>query len=905
MTETPDSRKVRGQQIKSLFDQCLDLAAEQQIAVIAQADVPDEVKTHVAKLLRFTTDDIELTQAVVDTVQVSLDIKPVVPGMKIGAYELLRPIGEGGQGQVWLGNRSDGNFNHQAAIKLLKPMHDQKDLLRFQGERELLASLKHPNIAQLLDGGALGENRPYMILEYVEGLPLLEYGKINQFGLKKYLKCFLQICDAVSYAHSHSIIHRDIKPSNIYVTHDGTVKLLDFGIAKFIDKDDIKTQTMPVMTLAYSSPEQVTGAPVSTATDVYGLGLLLYEMLTGQRAQAVSNEVPAELMHEITQQSPVLPSHMLDSAVMKRRYQGKQLKGDLDNLILMAVRKEPERRYPSVEAMANDVKNFLDGKPLQAVGDGWLYSAKKFIGRNPMATLLTVMVLGFMVALPVIQFENQRQLEQERDKALASEAMAQEQTTIANRTTDFLISILESASPLGSQGEPINLDDVLRAAERQLAVGLDSQPVIKATLISKLASIQHQLGHHDKAVAYFLQAFELYQSKADVPGQVVALGQASLMSYFANDESAALKYQSQAETLSQQLTDIKDQAWHQVRMATIDSSLGKNQPALQLLETTLQELESRQITDPELIGRIYNELSIVTEDQDKALYYINRALDYAEALRGKMHPLYQNRLQNKGQRLKNLERYQEAEAVLLQASEQTAKLFGKDHPEYANVQAELGALYHDKGRFTEVEKIYSAAIDISFQKQGESSLNYVLQINNLAYLYEDMNQYDQAEQLYRESVRLRKKYHSNNPIRVASSQSNLARLLAKSGQFQESQKILHEIMPVFEQVNRSSLQNHITAIANLNGHQSDSQTCVLVVKKINEILPELTQLSEKSWRRMQAELWLGEMALQCHDEVLGKGLLEAAVAKAKVIYDAGSYGRQLISAQVNQLLRDK
>ncbi|GJM06116.1 MAG: hypothetical protein DHS20C09_21120 [marine bacterium B5-7] len=902
MTDEQNNRLAKGKIIKKLFDQCLDLTEQQQTELIAQSDASEAIKKHVLKLLKYSGDEVELTQAVVDSVQVSLDIKPITIGMKIGAYELVKPLGEGGQGEVWMANRTDGNFNHQVAIKFLKPVHNHTDLVRFQSERELLASLNHPNIAQLLDGGELGENRPYMILELVEGLPVLDYCQQKNFNLKQYLTCFLQICDAVSYAHSHSVIHRDIKPSNIYVTHDGTVKLLDFGIAKFIHKDEIKTQTLPIMTLAYSSPEQVTGGPVSTATDIYTLGLLMYEMLTGQRAQAVISDVPAEMIHEITEQIPTLPSQLVRKIKIKRSYGRRQLQGDLDNLILMALRKEPERRYATVAAMAKDIENYLDGKPLVAVGDSWYYSINKFLSRNPTGTALSALVLAFMVALPLMMFNNQKQLKVERDKALIAQSEAQEQTTIANRTTDFLVNILESASPLGHQGEPINLDDVLASAERQLAVGLDEQPKIKATLLGKLAGIQHQLGNNEQAVKHYQTVLQVFENENNAAGQAFALGQLAVMSFFANNEAEAMAYRDRANQLSQYIEDNKDLAWHQARMATLANYLNEDAYVVELLTQTLRDLEQARIDDPALLGRIYNELSIATDDDEIGLGYISQALEFAETLNGKMHPLYQNRNLNKAMRLKDLERYEEAEAVFLEVRKDTLKLFTHEHPTYSSALAELGALYHDKGRFNEVEEIYLEAIDISKKVSGVKSLNYVLQINNLAYLYEDMGRFEQAELLYRESVQLRQTHFSGNPIRVASSQSNLARLLAKRGQFAESQAIIDEIIPVFNVNKRSNRQNEITAIANLIKNEPSQELCQTAIQAINSIIPEVEKLSSQSWRRMQSELWLGEMALKCQDLALAKSLITAAKDKAAVIYVAGSDGQKIIQSKTDQLL---
>jgi len=902
-SEDKGSKQNRGLQIKQLFDQCLDLPKAEQIQLIQDAEVPEDVKNHVKKLLSFTAEEMNLTKAVIDSVQVGLDIKPITVGLNIESYHLVQPLGEGGQGEVWLAERTGDDFHHQVAIKFLKPVHNQKELERFRSERELLASLKHPNIAQLLGGGELADNRPYMIIEYVEGLPLLEYCKENNFNLIEYLNCFLQICDAISYAHSHSVIHRDIKPSNIVVSNDGTVKLLDFGIAKFMDKDDVKTQTLPMMTLAYSSPEQVTGAAVSTASDVYALGLLLYEMLVGQRAQAVCSDAPAELIHEITQQTPIAPSLLIKKIDFNRSYDNKQLKGDLDNLILMAIRKEPNRRYSTVAAMADDIRNYLDGRPLFAVGDSWAYRVKKFVIRNPIVTLLSVTVLIFMVTLPMVLLNNQHQLKQERDKAVLAQEKAQQQSVIANRTTDFLVDILESASPLANKGEAINLDDVLASAERQLSVGMDNQPEIKATLMAKLASIQHHLGHHDVAVKHYKTVLDIYQKQQNISGQVFALGQLAIMSNFADNETESLSYQQQAQSLSNQLTDVSELAWHRARMATLANNMDKGGKSIEaLLTESLHELESKQIDNPALFGRLYNELSLLTSDKLKALEYINEALKYAEKLNGRMHPLFQIRQLNKVQRLKNLNRYDEAEAVLLTAKKEVKKLFTTEHSEYASVIAELGSLYHDKGKFSEAEPVYKEAIQISLKLEGEKSLSYVLQLNNLAYLYEDFGQLELAEPMYRKSIELRKKYHSANLMRVASSEGNLARLLAKMGQYSQSQQMMQFVKQTYQNNNRSNTLNTLTEIANVIQPLSESGDCQLGMQMLRQLLPKIQQMSTLSWRRMHSELWLGELANYCQANELAEALLLAAKQKATVIYAEQSDGQNIIFNKVENLI---
>lgn len=889
------------QSIKELFDQCIDLSPDQRIKHLDDLSISDAVKSHVLNLLHHDSVDVDLTQAVVNSVQVSLDVKPLNPGMQVGQYQLVKNIGEGGQGEVWLAERAGGDFNHQVAIKFLKPVHEQHELARFRAERELLASLKHPNIAQLLDGGELEDARPFMVIELIEGLPLLAYAQKHQFTLKQYLTTFLQICDAISYAHSYSVIHRDIKPSNIYVTHDGTVKLLDFGIAKFIDKNDIKTETLPMMTLAYSSPEQVTGAPVSTATDVYALGLLLYEMVTGRRAQAQYTDVPAEMIKEITQETPTTPSVALKD-IKTHSLNTKDVQGDLDNLILMAVRKEPERRYATVKGMANDVKNYLDGKPLTAVGDSWSYRSKKFITRNPVITLLTTTVVAFLIALPLVLIMNQQQLTQERDKAILAQKEAQEQNIIASRTTDFLVNILESASPLGHQGEEVKLSDVLASAERQLAVGLDEQPKIKATLLSKIASIHHHLGKTEKSVEHYKNILKIYQSENDLPGQLATLGQLVVMSNFANQQDAAVEYKAQAETIKFQVNDLKQRAWHEARMATLSNQLNDKSNVESQLLITLDELIVNEVNDIELLGRIYNELSISAKDPNQALEYNLKALSYAEQMHGKMHPLYLNRLKNLANRYKRLEYYDDAERVLIDLIKKSEKLFTKTHPSYGSATAELGALYHDKGRFSEVELYYKEAMNISESLTGKESLSYVLEVNNLAYLYEDMGRYQDAEPLYRESIALREKYHAQSPVRIASSKGNLARLLAKLNRHQESKDILQEIMPIYEQQKMSNRQNKITQIANLIGTKPGNEQCQQANTKIKAILTDVQKQSVKSWRRMYNEMWLGEMAFTCKDYELAEPLLKATLAMSDTIYTDNSDGQIRIQTKVKSLL---
>jgi eukaryotic-like serine/threonine-protein kinase len=332
------------------------------------------------------------------------------PGMQIGSYTLIRELGHGGMGTVYLAERSDGQFRHQAAMKVIGiDLSDGGQVRRFLKERQILARLDHPAIARLLDGGVTSGNRPWFLLEYVDGAKIDKFCREQQLTVRARLELFLQVCGAVEYAHQNLIVHRDIKPANILVASDGRtglhqVKLLDFGIAKLLadheelDETGEHTRTSRLLTLDYASPEQARGEPCSTRTDIYSLGTVLYEMLAGRHPLGTAQDSPRETARRLQETEPARPSeaavHAPDRGV---------LRGDLDRIVLVAMQKDPARRYSSVEAFAADIHRYLDGFPVSARGDSFRYRATKFIRRNRTlvgaAALLILIVAGNIAAL--------------------------------------------------------------------------------------------------------------------------------------------------------------------------------------------------------------------------------------------------------------------------------------------------------------------------------------------------------------------------------------------------------------------------------------------------------------------------------------------------------------------------
>ena len=315
-------------------------------------------------------------------------------GTRIGPYLILREIGHGGMGAVYLAERDDEHYRQQVAIKLIKPgVGGEAVRKRFRNEMQILADLNHPNVARLLDGGETADGVPYLVMEYVEGRPLDAFCEEQQLAIEDRLQLFATVCTAVQYAHQHLVIHRDIKPSNILVTSEGLPKLVDFGIAKLLDQDraNVTATALPFMTPDYASPEQVRGEAVTTATDIYSLGVVLFELLTGCRPYRLKTGVSHEIARAICDEEPQRPST-----------RQKRLHSDLDNIVLMAMRKEPQRRYPTAEQFAEDIRRHLRGLPVRARADTFGYRAGKFIRRHKFgvaaAAVITLTLLIGIVA---------------------------------------------------------------------------------------------------------------------------------------------------------------------------------------------------------------------------------------------------------------------------------------------------------------------------------------------------------------------------------------------------------------------------------------------------------------------------------------------------------------------------
>ncbi|WP_456375908.1 tetratricopeptide repeat protein [Thiolapillus sp.] len=438
-------------------------------------------------------------------------------GHTVGNYLIHHCLGHGGMGVVYLASRDDGIHEQKVALKIL-PDHYEPDLcLRFHQERRILAQLEHPGIARLLDGGNLPDGHPFYVMDYVQGMPIDKYCECNELSVCQILGLFINVCRAVHYAHQNLIVHRDIKPGNILVTDKGEIKLLDFGIAKLLNANnpaqssDMTVMRQSMVTPSYGSPEQVMGKPVGTSSDVYSLGVLLYKLLTGNLPYQLDDDAPHTLTHAICSQEPRRLSEVSED-------REKQLQGDLDNICLMALRKEPSRRYASAEAFAEDIDSFLNGYPVTATPDSLGYRFGKFARRNMGAVLaagvLVLLVIGFSAYIYTQNNEIRDQAALaalERDAALKAKNLAEIEKATAEAAVTFMQEMFTSIDPGKTKGREIPVREILGIASEKLRQHevLEDQPRVKATLHHTLGLTYMQLGDYPLAEIHQKSALKL------------------------------------------------------------------------------------------------------------------------------------------------------------------------------------------------------------------------------------------------------------------------------------------------------------------------------------------------------------------------------------------------------------
>ncbi|MEM7084180.1 MAG: serine/threonine-protein kinase [Pseudomonadota bacterium] len=522
----------RWARIQSVFDAAMDLSPGERTAYVAtECEGDDALRNQIEALMLAANTDEDVVGDLLQSAAFSLFDDSSRLGTTIGPFKLIRAIGEGGMGVVFLAQRDDHEFVQDVAIKVLhKGIVSEDTQQRFLAERQILADLNHPNIARLLDGGQTEDGLPYIVMEHIDGEPLVDYCNHHNLPLRARLALFQQVCSAVAEAHRSLIVHRDIKSNNILVGSDGTPKLLDFGIAKVLrnqlgELDLAKTHFHDrLLTPDSASPEQITGETITTATDIYSLGILLYELLAGCRPFRLADSTVGEMERTICHELPMPPSEALGqildeskaewAVVASRRGTtpnrlAARLRGELDSIVLMAIKKEPRRRYLSAKDFSDDISRYLDGEPVKAIRDSRGYRAMKFISRNRLAVSVATAFVTAISAFAVTNYIQSKEIAaQAVDLAAQARDMAIQNQNMED-TLGFLGNVFIAASPEGLQKREPSALDILNFAEQKTADELSGRPAIIGRLLQTIGS--GYLGQEQNT-----KALELYEESLNL-----------------------------------------------------------------------------------------------------------------------------------------------------------------------------------------------------------------------------------------------------------------------------------------------------------------------------------------------------------------------------------------------------
>ena len=705
----PEARDPAAQRrVLEVFEACLDCEPPARAGVLDETCGDDaELRAEVERLLALA-DKSDPLRPVTGSV-VALAEAATTPS-RVGPYAILERIGAGGMGEVFLAERDDGAFRRRVAVKRLRAGLNTEELLaRFQRERQVQATLDHPGIARLLDGGQDDGGAPYLVLEHVAGAPVDAWCDEVRLSVRDRLALFARVCDAVEYAHQRGVVHRDLKPSNIMVTPEGEPKLLDFGIAKVLDEESfadefvITQETFRMMTPAYASPEQLRFEPATEAADQYALGVILYRLLTGRLPHDFDGQSPAAIERIVTEEDPSPPSAVIGSDEETHATR-RELRGDLDRIVLMALRKEPRRRYASVAGLAEDVRRHLGGRPVLARPDEKLYRLNRFVSRNRLAValasgIIAALTIGLVVAL------------NEARAARAAEAEAALERDDAEAVTDFLTETLLSAKPGGAVHREATVRDVLDAAALRIERGqFTGRPIVESRVLQTLGDSYAHLSVYETAIRHLRRSLEIRLAELG-PLDKRTIEAEFLLIISLKFGGGAVEGEARARALIE-------------RMAAGGAHLEQIHRVRNVLGGTLRV--QKRFEEAEAVFRQAYEGLRATQGPD--------GLDTIGAMN------------NLGVALNLQGRHEEAESLLQECLERTVAALGPRHPEVLNRRLNLGQALSGAGQQPAIS-YFESLVDDCCATLGVAHIDTCIARSNFAGLLSKRGDLDRALEL--------------------------------------------------------------------------------------------------------------------------------------------------------------
>ena len=798
----------RWARVSELFADALDIDADGRAAWLDRQCGDDaELRREVESLLASDA-PLRADQALIEAVgaaiaDASAAVVPIDVRQRIGPYRILREIGHGGMATVFLAVRDDDEFDQRVAIKVVRGALGADTLRRFRGERQILASLEHPSIARLIDGGTTGDGLPYLVMEYVDGLPIDLFCEDRRLPIADRLRLFTRVCDAVSYAHRSLVVHRDLKPSNILITNDGLPKLLDFGIAKLLDDSEfgaVRTRTgVRALTPEYASPEQVRGEPITTASDVYSLGVLLYELLTGVRPLEFATQQPSEIERIVCTVEPRKPS-----TVATVSHDRRQLSGDLDTIMLTALNKDPTRRYQSASHFADDISRFIEGLPIVARPATWRYRSSRFVRRHragvAIGAMIAMLIVGFTIALGF----QVRRVARERDTA--------------QQVSDLLLDLYSAFDPSESRGTRVTAQDVLDRGAARIQAELQDQPQVQAKMLDAIGGLYLDVGSPDRALDVFGTSLSIRKS-AGIDNTLEAARTFAGLSDAYRERGRV----NDAGPPAERALDIRRRLAGPRSVETAESlnTLGlvlylRAQPfeGAQLVRESIDIYrETKGDDSAEFASALLTLVRFWRERADiltverfsradllKAERFERERLAIRRKAFGDTHTLTTNSLQALGTLLRASGRAQEAEPLMRETLALRRKVFGKDqHLSVIEAISAEALVLQELGKYDEADASYLRARELFTQVAvggNVRSTHRAVDRANRGTLLEQLGRFDEAAAEYREAITmLRASLDAGHPM-VARVLDHLALVLLKQNLTGEALQVADEALKI-------------------------------------------------------------------------------------------------------------
>ena len=804
---TPERWKT----VQTLFEAALKKAPADRLAYLQEACENDTALfLEVSSLLSADeAPDSMLEGHAMELLSTDLDA-PAIPSLQgsvIGPYRLQKQIGEGGMGLVYLAERIDGLFEQQVAIKIIKHGMDSAHIIRrFEEERRILARLQHENIARLLDGGVTEDGRPYFVMEYVEGVPIDKYCDNNQRSIDDRLALFVTVCKAVLYAHANLVVHRDLKPENILVTSDGTVKLLDFGIAKVLGNAEEQTQLTQagnrILTPAYASPEQLRGELIGTSSDIYSLGVVLYELLTGQRPQTHGiTEANLDPHHS----QPDLPSRTIDQAIRSsdsatldsisraRSTQPeklrRQLKGDLDVICLKALRPDIQRRYRSVETFSEDIQRHRTGQPVLARPDSAGYKFRKLVQRHQIGVVITVAI--FLLITSIVSFYT-IQLSRERDRARSEAEKAEE-------VSKFLQGIFEVSDPSASRGETVTARELLDKGAQQVESDLADQPEVQAEMLDVIGKVYSELGLYDRAASMHKNALDKKQEllgddhiEVATSLKLLGLTQRRLGNYPSADSAYRAALAIQRTSFGKTHKEVAETL---TNLAVVVRRMGNDEEAADMLTEALQQRINLLGPMHIDVAQTMNNLAIVRmrlSEFEAADTLFAQVVDILQQTVGDIHPGVASSLNNRAYLQRQLGDDAAAENLYRKSLEVKRKLYGNEHPSLINSLNNLSSMLIISKKYDEAEVLINEGLEIGSKRLEDKHPDIANSLGHLSNISEARREYVRALELRREKLEIEQHVYGDDHISIAESKYGIAWLLSQQNLHEEAERTQRE-----------------------------------------------------------------------------------------------------------------